>query len=223
MAGHESGSVHLISKRRIWASVAVLAGAGCTGLAIAEGGEGGENGTPSLENDFPGGTFATALHKVLEGEGGEGGLGMTRLNRMVTIPALNGAQVWKALEGNTLRRNNAFALTFGAGTFRGWQHRWEKVDAQRCASAKKGDPTLEMEDGECWHRLDFDIPRGTWRIEHDMLCTEPALIRVAEGQRCVSLALVLDNVALFGADGKMIGKGAELVPGEHLEPVLKRD
>ena len=59
----------MISKRKIWTSISIVAGAGAasltpTGVLLAgEAGEAGEGG-------YPGGNFADVLKKVLAGEGG---------------------------------------------------------------------------------------------------------------------------------------------------------
>jgi hypothetical protein len=208
----------MISKRKIWATAVIAAHAGSLHAADASASD-----AAAGANDFPGGSFASALDKVLAGEGGEGGAGMSRLKRMVMIPALNGAQIEKALQGNTLRRDESFAFAFENGTFSGWEYEWQEVEVKRCETAAKTDVTYELDEGVCWSRSDNRVSKGTWSVEQDMLCTQPALKMVTDGQRCVSLALVLDNLAVFGPDGGMIGKGADLVRGKQLDEIRKRD
>jgi hypothetical protein len=203
-------------KRRTWVTVAVVANV----AAAMHGAQAAEGSGSALENDYPG-TFASSLEHLLAGEGGEGGLGMSPLRRVVTIPALNGAQIEKVLGGNTVRRED-YAIAFDAnGKFSGWEKPWEKVGADKCAAAAKSDKTYEVEHGECWHQLHVDIPAGTWKVEGDRLCTQPALRRVVAAVSCVSAALVLDRLALFDDSGKMLGKPSDLVAGKQLAPLEK--
>jgi hypothetical protein len=165
------------------------------------------------------GDFAGALKQLFAGEGGEEGIGLIYDAGRVVVPPLNEAQVTEALTGNTLRRQEAFALHFeSGGRFSGWEIKWETVDAAQCA---KGEPNYELEEGTCWHHSDVKIPQGTWSVRDGMLCTQPALVTAANANECVSMFILLDDIALFDKSGKMIGKGNELVQGKHLETEMK--
>lgn len=191
-------------KRKVWVGISLVAGVTVGAAAGAA-------------PEFPGGNFSAALKKVLAGEGGEGGIGISKMsNQQVTIPALSGANVKEALSGNTLRQNDLFALHFRAdGGFNGWEVKWEKVDKARCA-ANAGNENYDVEDGVCWFATTLQ-QKGTWSTKGDQLCTQPALVAASGGSSCVSVALVLDRFALFNDKGDMIGKGNTLVPGENLE------
>jgi hypothetical protein len=202
----------MLVKRKVWVGISMVAGAAAMAQVVVAAGD----------EEYPGGKFSDALKMVLAGEGGEGGIGLSKMrNRSVSIPALKESQVSEALRGNTLRRDESYALHFDAnGTFTGWEIRWDKVAVSRCT--KDAGEAYEMEDGECWHATDVKIPQGKWSTRDGMLCTEPAMARVAEGEKCVTVFLVLDDIAVFNAKGDMIGKGSELVSGKHLEEVYKK-
>jgi hypothetical protein len=211
----------MISKRKMWVGISIVAGAGAASLA-PPGVLGAGQSDGGGEDGFPGGSFPLALKKVLAGEGGEGGIGMGKMRGgSLSIPALNGDQISTALSDNTLRRDHDFALHFrDEGSFSGWEVNWEVVDVSRCAGSTGKEYSLE--EGVCWYANEITISGGAWTVRSDTLCTEPALVRVAEGESCVAMALILDKFALFAGDGAMIGKGNTLVSGERLEKVLSR-
>ncbi|MGB6605020.1 MAG: hypothetical protein WA747_06975 [Steroidobacteraceae bacterium] len=190
--------------------------------AADESGEAGEHGavpTSSSVQDFAGGSFDTALAKVLGGEGGKGGLGITPLyynggQWSFTVPALTGAQTHKAVAGNSLRSERHFALHFAPdGHYGGWSFTWAKAASLARCPSKSGE-TWGVFDGECWVATENPLA-GTWTVKGDTLCFAPPARGVTDGRDCVRTALMLGSLVMFGPDGKMIGKGAELLPGNN--------
>jgi hypothetical protein len=197
----------MLVKRKVWVGVSLVAG---MGVAVAA----------QDSADIPGGKFSDVLKKVLAGEGGEGGIGMSKMqNGSVTVPALKGAHVKEALSANTLRRDNEFALHFAPqGTFSGWEVKWDKVDVKRCT--RDAGQEYSLEDGDCWFATTLQ-QKGTWTIEGNKLCTQPTLVTATEGNQCVTMALILDKFAAFNDKGDMLGKGSVLLPGEKFDKSLK--
>ena len=162
------------------------------------------------------GNFSGALSKLLAGEGGEEGIGTSFSNGNIVIPALNGAQITEAFTGNTLSRKGTFAVHFEAGgQMSGWEYKWEPVADALCAA--KSSEYIKRDDGSCARRALFEITAGQWSVQDGKFCTVPVLTRAANGKDCVSVYVVLDDIALF-AEGAMIGKGNKLLKGKQLEP-----
>jgi len=188
----------------------------------SQSGEGGERGrgpaTAEGAHDFAGGSFDAALAEVLGGEGGKDGLGISPLVRSgdgwgFSVPALTAAQISKAVVGNSLRSERHFAVHFEPnGHYRGWSYSWSKGSLEQC-SGNSG-PTYGMFDGECWVATENTLSGG-WKVARDTLCMMPAPRGVTAGQTCVRGALMLNSLVFFGPDGRMIGKGAELLPGDN--------
>lgn len=55
------------------------------------------------------------METISDGEGGEAGLGMTKLVPSVSVPALRSDQFARVLIGNTVRFSNRFASHFDPG------------------------------------------------------------------------------------------------------------
>jgi hypothetical protein len=164
------------------------------------------------------GDFKGALAKMMEGEGGEGGLGTYFAEGRMVIPPLKGAQVQEVFSGNSLRRSTHYALHFAKdGTVSGWERLSETVDKSKCTPDKA--PAYAMDDGECKFRQQVQLAPTKWKVNGDKLCTQPALNRATEGTECVSVFLVLNEVALVGPGDKMIGKGSRISKGKVLDPV----
>lgn len=215
----------MIRTRRIWLGLTVAATASMGHAVAAQareaaapafhaptaGGESGESGGAGEGR----GDFSEALARVLAGEGGEGGLGLTYQPGQISFPALTSAQITQALTGNTLRRDNFFAMHFQpGGRYTGWASSWKKVEGKRC----EGTPGREymLEHGECYRRTDMQVPDGAWSVKDGMLCVKPALKPATGDRECASVFLVLDRVALFDGKGAMLGKGNDLVEGRQL-------
>lgn len=219
----------MLTKRKIWSSAALIA----TTMSAVVGCSAGDDtrvpaatGTPAATDtaqpaageDFPGGSFEDALEHVFAGEGGEGGLGFSALENQggrwsFTVPALSGEQLTKALSGNSLRQEAHYAMHLEpSGQYRGWALSWEKAPMAQCPSDEG--PNHSIDDGQCWVASEGEI-KGTWSVKDDTLCLSPAPEQVSGAHDCVRAALVLNDVVLFGPDGKMIGKGNNLLKGEN--------
>lgn len=203
--------------------------AGETGAATAEGEsgsaagseEGGEHGAASVATGpthSAEGSFDVVLAAVLGGEGGKDGLGVTPMSDTAgswssSVPALTGPQLQKAVAGNSIRSERHFAMYFSAdGQYNGWSLIWSKGAMAQCP-AKVG-PSYGVYDGECWVGRENAL-NGRWIINGDLLCLTPTPVGVTHGRSCVRTALMLNSLVFFGTDGKMIGKGADLLPGKN--------
>lgn len=179
--------------------------------ASAEGGEKGERGTDDA--------FEAALKLVFAGEGGQGGLGISPLMEhrgawSFTVPALTELQLQQALKGNSLRTENHFAVHFAPdGRYRGWALAWARAPMAQCPG--KGGLNYGIFDEQCWVASESRLD-GSWTVMRDQFCLKPSPPGVTGGAGCVRAALILDNIVFFGPDGKMIGKGSDLVRGENV-------
>lgn len=215
----------MLVNRKIWLGLTLIASSGVALAATqaSEAGEGGESAAKAHQGSeageageggeggsFPGGTFESALGKILAGEGGEGGIGLIKKGDTVSIPALKDAQIKQAVSGNTLRveHHSAYYLD-PSGKGEGWEMKWNKVDPSKCAKD-------ELEDGECWRSTTLKLPASKWSVRGNKLCTEPALAPVTGKSGCVSVYFILTNVGLYDGD-KMVGKGNSLLKGRQLE------
>jgi hypothetical protein len=184
----------------------------------AESGEHGASANTTETGDYEGGSFDAALAAVLDGEGGKDGLGISRLlpgagGFSTRIPTLNAPQVQKAVAGNSLRSERHFAMHFEPdGHYRGWSLSWVKAPMAKCPG--KSGPDYGVFDGECWIAKE-NVLVGRWMVRADALCLDPAPRGVTQGQGCVRAALLLNSLVFFGPDGRMIGKGADLVKGDN--------
>ncbi len=88
-----------------------------TGVYASEGeaGEGGPKPADSADKfysatgqrDVP---FGKAREKIMEGSGGEGGIGFSKSGPEFVAPALTDSQIKAALVGNTFRKDQAVAI-----------------------------------------------------------------------------------------------------------------
>ena len=179
-------------------------------------------GTPAIAQDpradaspYPGGRIEHQVEKMFEGEGGEGGLGMTKMVPSVTVPALRGDQLTKVLTGNTVRSNNRFAVYFAPdGRADGWVIKYKPAAAAACA-AKKPVHFID-DDGTCLGG--FEVPiAGRWRVRGDTVCM-PGLFHgsriLPKPETCHYMALILNSVVFFTEDGHMLAKGWDLAKGD---------
>jgi len=195
----------------------LAAGAESAALAGAPGeaGEAGEAGAETAGPDnFPGG-FDKALEKVLAGEGGEGGRGLSKMLPSVTSPALSGFQIKKAFTNNTLYSSGASALHYDAsGKLAGWVGSWALISPEKCST--KADPATHFQGSKGCYRMTKHSAAGDWSIKNDQLCRS----FTANGKQttgCSYVALLLETFALFdGETGAMSGKGFKLLAGKQL-------
>jgi hypothetical protein len=186
---------------KIWYGIGVCAALGSAAVSAQS------------TDEFPGG-FDKALEKVLAGEGGEGGRGLTKMLPSVTSPALRGSQIKKALTGNTLHSFGASSLHYDTtGKLAGWVGSWALTSAKTCP-AKAPEETYFQGDKGCYQLTRHDAA-GTWTIKDDQLCQSfTANGKATTG--CSYVALLLDTFALFdSASGEMSGKGFKLVAGKQ--------
>ena len=199
---------------KIWCAVGASAVAGLTG------------GIPAFaEDQFPGGSVAQALDLIFHGEGGESGLGFTRMKPSFTVPALTGAQLQEVLKGNTLTRGGFFTVYFHPnGTVEGWHGFYPEVEFQRCPRENDPDDGLMLYDGKC---VATDLKYtpftagASWSIKDGRVCM-PKIEGEETGTACYYAALVLNHVVLFTQDGNMIGKGQDLSSGKEIDTIPSR-
>ena len=213
----------MIVNRKLWLGATLIAAGGVATAALAgldsgeanagfdatqggeKAGEGGESG------NFPGGTFERALALLLAGEGGEGGIGVVKGTRSVSVPALDDAQIKKVVSGNTLRTEHHIAYYLNpSGTAEGWDIQYEKVAPAKCAPEK-------LQNGECWTATTLKFPASNWSVRDGKLCISPQLKAITGAGTCAEVYMVINKVVLFGSDGKMVGKGSDLHKGRKLE------
>lgn len=199
---------------------AALLAAGAETVALAgapgEAGEAGEAGPESAGPDnFPGG-FDRALEKVLAGEGGEGGRGLSKMLPSVTSPALSGFQIKKAFTSNTLYSSGASALHYDpSGKLAGWVGSWALLSPGRCPT--KADPAATYFQGaKGCYQMTKHPAAGTWSVNNDQLCRS-FTANGKETTGCSYVALLLETFALFdGETGSMSGKGFKLLAGKQM-------
>ena len=164
---------------------------------------------------YPGGTIEHQMEKIFEGEGGEAGLGMTKLVPSFSVPALRSDQLAKVLSGNTVRSNNRFAIYFApGGSAEGWVIKYRPTAMADCTSKK---PAHFVDDaGTCLGGYEVKI-NSQWRIQNDQICM-PGLFHGAQvpptRETCHYMALVLNSVLFFTSNGDMLGKGWNLAKGD---------
>lgn len=175
---------------------------------------GGEAGAETGPDDFPGG-FDRALEKVLAGEGGEGGRGLTKMMPSVTSPALRGFQISKAITGNTLRTYGGSAIHYDpAGSLSGWMGSWTLASSGKCPGKTLTEDYFNGAKG-CYKMTRKPVT-GTWSVEGDKLCRVVTTDGVTK-KGCSHVALLLDTFGLFDSEtGTMSGKGFKLLPGKQI-------
>lgn len=196
---------------RVWktlgcAALVACAQLGAAGTALAQQ-------PAAAPSDYPGGTIEHALEKIFDGEGGEGGLGMTRLTRSFSVPALRTDQVAKVARGNTVRANRQFAVYLAEdGTATGWVNKWKPVANTECATKRDGF-RIDEDNGQCLERYEVAV-NGKWRAQDDQLCMPGIFEKTVPLEKCYSMALVLNNVVFFDDQGRLISKGWNLAKGD---------
>lgn len=209
----------MMTKRKIWTGLGVVA----TAATVSAGAIAAD--APAQKGDYPGATlemtvpFSRALQKILDGEGGEGGIGYTKAGAVFEIPSLNDDQLKQALPGRTIRKDQAVAIYFGPdGQVDGWKRDWSKASADQCPTPL-GD-NHEIEDGQCWTSAVNPI-KGPYTIKNGSVCMPAYSGKAADGQGCYYIAFVSKHVMI--ADGKRTyGSGKDLVDGKNLDVFRKK-
>lgn len=179
------------------------------GTAASEGGESGAS-------VFPGGNLEAAINKMFIGEGGESGAGLTPMWPSVTAPALTGHDIEKVVTGNTLRTNAHVAWYFTADKkVEGGFVDWKQTDTKQCPAVDDPkDHYYRNPEGECWKYTLYPV-QGMWAVRDNQLCLN---VKWDAGARdnCRYVTILLDNIALFDAHGKIDGKGMHLLKGKQI-------
>lgn len=193
---------------KMWVGIGAVAALGASAALSAR-----EGATPA---DHPGqfhGDFNSALNLILMGEGGEAGIGLSKMWPTVSAPALTAQQIKKLVAGNTLSVPQHYSMQFNAdGSLGGYMIELAKAsDPKACPKQEViGDQYL-MHDGACHTRVS-KAWKGSWRIEEHQLCVD---LRWSSDARkdCWHVAILLDRIALFDTNGAMFGKGNILKKG----------
>jgi hypothetical protein len=164
---------------------------------------------------FPG-DLDKAVSNIFAGEGGEGGAGLSPMWPSVVAPALSSSDIEKVVSGNTLRTDGHFAWYFGADrSVEGGQTEWTPVERKLCpAKEVDTDKVYLGTDGICYTYKLYQS-KGTWSVRDNQLCLN---ISWSTGKKddCRYLTILLDDLALFDARGKIDGKGMKLLKGKSI-------
>lgn len=195
---------------KIWSAIGAFAVGGAAVAATSPA---------NTADEFPNGTLDQALNKVFAGEGGEGGLGFTKMTRNFSVPALSEKQLRTVFTGNTLGVPRKIAAYLrNDGKIEGWYAINTPVTpVERCANQDFNATYLYMTHaGQCMHRSFAEFKGETWSIKGEQVCLPES---VGLGKGCYYAALVLNNVVLFDDNGNMVNKGRELAKGKVLPPI----
>lgn len=156
--------------------------------------------------------FDKALSLMLAGEGGENGIGVQKVWPTLQIPALTGAQIGKAIAGNSLVIPYHYSFQLGAnGSVGGYNIRYDPVDVKKCPRKEIPGDGLLLYEGVCSQQVNETIS-GTWKVANDRLCLDIgwASTKVSD---CFTVFFVMDSVALVKPDGSVWGKAHGLKRG----------
>lgn len=208
------------SKLKMWVGVGVgvvvtgVAGTICAQTAFADGeqGEKGEKGSAETSGAFQG-KFGRALELMFMGEGGEGGLGLSKMRPTVSVPALTGDEIEKTIPGNTLAIPYHYALQFNKnGKVGGYTVEYKVRDnVNECPKIEDPSDNYLLYEGVCSLRTEVKWS-GKWKVKNDRLCMSVKWPSGAEND-CYYVALMLDRVALFKSNGDLSAKGHVLKKG----------
>ena len=197
-------------------AIAVVGAAPLPSAFAEEGGEGGEGGEAgATESMFPG-DIDQAIKAIFGGEGGEAGRGLSPMWPSVVAPALTGSDIEKVVTGNTLRTNGHVAWYFSPDKkIEGGFVQWSRAEDKSC-------PTPEVEtdvfyrgmDGICYTYKLYSS-QGTWSIRENQLCVNVTW-QTGKKDDCRYVTILLDDIALFDATGKIDGKGMKLLKGKSI-------
>jgi hypothetical protein len=164
---------------------------------------------------FPG-DLDKAVSNIFAGEGGEGGAGLTRMWPSVVAPALSSSDLEKVVTGNTLRTDGHVSWYFGADrSIEGGFVEWKATDKAKCPAKEDPKDVFYLgTDGVCYAYTLYPS-KGTWSVKDNQLCLN---VSWATGKRndCRYVTILLDDFALFDAQGKIDGKGMKLQKGKSL-------
>lgn len=196
-------------------AVAIVGAAALPSAFAEEGGEGGEGGEAGeTESMFPG-SIDSAIKSILAGEGGEGGAGLSPMWPSVVAPALTGSDIEKVVRGNTLRTNGHVAWYFSPDKkIEGGFVQWARAKNTDCPAVEVETDAFYRGDGICYTFKEYPS-QGTWSVHENQLCVNVTWQTGAKNE-CRYVTILLDDIALFDAAGKIDGKGMKLLKGKSV-------
>jgi len=187
-------------------------GAPVSTTAPVSAGESGESGYSSFQ-----GNLDKAVSNIFAGEGGEGGAGLSLMWPSINIPALSTADIKKVVTGNTLRTDGHVAWYFTPDQhIEGGFVEWKATESKFCpAPEDPNDVFYRGTDGICYTYKLYES-KGSWAVRDNQLCVD---VSWASGEKkgCRYVAILLEDIALFDANGKIDGKGMKLLKGRALQ------
>lgn len=204
-------------RRKFWTGL----GATAATLALAGAQAADAPAAPAAGGTFPasktGDTvpFARGLAKILDGEGGEGGIGFSQSGPVFATPALSSEQLALALPGRTIRKDQAVAIYFGTdGQVEGWKRDWTpSPDLSRCPTPLG--ENHELEGDKCYTAVVNPLA-GRYEIRDGQVCMPAYSGQKEDGTACYYIGFVTKFV-MIGDGKRTYGSGKDLVDGKHLE------
>lgn len=162
---------------------------------------------------FPG-DLDKAVSNIFAGEGGEGGAGLSPMWPSVVAPALSSSDIEKVVTGNTLRTDHHFAWYFAANrSIEGGEMVWTAVERKQCPTPEVATDAVHLgTDGVCYSSKWYPS-KGTWSVRDNQLCLNLSW-ETGKKNDCRYITILLDDLALFDARGKIDGKGMKLLKGK---------
>jgi len=203
-------------KRKIWGGLGMTAA-----LAGLAGGEVTAEGAGTFPASVTGETvpFERGLAKILDGEGGEGGIGFSQSGPVFATPALTTEQLAAALPGRTIRKDQAVAIYFAPdGQVEGWKRDWSKTDDLSRCKTPLGD-NHELEHGVCYTAVVNPLA-GRYEFKDGRVCMPAYSGKPEDGIGCYYIGFVTKFV-MIGDGKRTYGSGKDLVDGKQLEVFRK--
>lgn len=198
--------------RKIWTGLGATAAAlGMAGAGAADGRAGTFPASKTGET-VP---FERGLAKILDGEGGEGGIGFSQSGPVFATPALTNEQLAASLPGRTIRKDQAVAIYFGTdGQVEGWKRDWTKTDDLSKCPTPLGE-NHELSHGVCYTAVINPLV-GKYEFKDGRVCMPAYSGKPEDGIGCYYIGFVTKYV-MIGDGQRTYGSGKDLVDGKHLE------
>ncbi len=202
----------MIIRRKLWTGIGMAAALIGGGVAGADESPGGVFPASKTGDSVP---FQRGLSKILDGEGGEGGIGFSQSGPVFATPALTSEQLAVALPGRTIRKDQAVAIYFGQdGNVEGWKRDWSASEDMSACPTPLGD-NHEVEHGKCYTAVVNPIV-GKYEIRDGRVCMPAYSGRAEDGTGCYYIGFVTKFV-MIGDGERTYGSGKDLVDGRRLE------